>query len=98
MLENAFQKDLIKELKLIFPGCIVLKNDPNYLQGVPDLLILYQDLWATLEVKKSASERPRPNQVYYVDQMDSMSFSAFIFPENKDEVLNDLQQTFRSRR
>lgn len=79
----------------MFPGCVVLKNDPNYLQGIPDLTIFYKDRWATLEVKKSANAPAQPNQRYYVDMMDYMSFSRFIYPENKEEVLHELQQSFR---
>lgn len=94
MLESKFQSKLIKEIKKEFPGCMVLKNDPTYIQGVPDLLVLYKDKWASLEVKKSATAKHQPNQDYYVDKMNEMSHSAFIFPENKDQVLNDLRKTF----
>lgn len=97
-LERAFQARLIKELKEIFEGCIVLKNDSSYIQGIPDLLVLYKDRWAMLECKKSSSAKKRPNQEYYVDLMDKMSFSRFICPENKEEVLHELQQTFESSR
>ncbi len=93
-LERDFQAKLIKELKRRFPGCIVMKNDPCYIQGIPDLVILYKDKWAALECKKSANAKRRPNQEYYVGLMDEMSFSRFICPENKEEVLNELQQTF----
>lgn len=99
MLESKFQSMLIEELESRFPGCIVLKNDPTYIQGIPDLTIFYKDKWATLECKKSANEPLRPNQKYYVETMNSMSFSAFIFPENKEDVLNDLERSFlRSKR
>lgn len=97
MRENEFQSGLIKEIKNRFPGCMVLKNDSSYIQGIPDLLILYEDRWAALEVKRSASARKRPNQKYYVDKMDSMSFADFIYPENKEEVLDDLEQAFKRR-
>lgn len=95
VLERNFQSGLIKELKNRFKGCIVLKNDPNYIQGIPDLLILFKDKWATLEVKKSAKSPKRPNQEHYVNLMNNMSFSRFIYPENKEEVLDELQKTFR---
>lgn len=95
MLERKFQSDLIKELKQRFPGCIVLKNDPNYIQGTPDLLILYKNCWAALECKKSSKEHHQPNQDYYVQKMNDMSFAAFIFPENRKEVLDELQKAFR---
>lgn len=94
MLENKFQAKLIKEIKNIFPGCIVLKNDSSYLQGIPDLLVLYNDRWASIEVKKSANAKRQPNQEYYVDKMDSMSFSRFVYPDNKDEVLDELRLYF----
>ena len=91
-LERDFQAKLIKELKVMFRGCIIVKNDPNYIQGIPDLLILYNDRWAALEVKKSEHAHHQPNQEYYVDLMDQMSFAAFIYPENKEEILYELQQ------
>lgn len=97
-LESGFQDRLITELQKRFPGCVVLKNDPNYIQGFPDLTILYKNRWAVLESKKSRNAEHQPNQDYYVDILDNMSFSRFIFPENKEEVLDDLQQTFKSRR
>ena len=97
-LERDFQRDLIKELKDIFEGCIVMKNDSSYIQGIPDLIVLFEDRWAALEVKKSRTASHRPNQEYYVDKMDDMSFARFVYPENKEDVLNELQQTFFSRR
>ena len=96
MKENGFQSNLIRELKCLFPGCIVLKNDPNYLQGFPDLTILYRDRWAVLECKRSANEAHQPNQDFYVDMLNGMSYSAFIYPENKERILYDLQQAFES--
>lgn len=96
MLENKFQSQLIKELKKIFPGCIVMKNDSSYIQGIPDLLILYKNKWASLEVKKSANASKRPNQQYYVDLMNKMSFARFVSPENKKEVLDELHKTFKA--
>lgn len=96
MLENKYQAKLIKKLKSLYPGCYVLKNDSSYMQGVPDLLILYKDKWATLECKKSANARHQPNQDYYVEDMNSMSFSRFIFPENEEEVLGELKHRFEN--
>lgn len=95
-LERDFQANLIKELKSRFVGCMVMKLDAGYLQGIPDLLILYNNKWATLECKKTAKAHRQPNQEYYVDKMNEMSFSRFICPENKEEVLNELQQAFES--
>lgn len=94
MKENEFQAKLIKKLKQIFPGCIVLKNDPGYLQGFPDLLVLYKNKWAALECKRSAQAKHQPNQDYYVKLTGDMSYSSFIFPENEEEVLRELQQAF----
>jgi hypothetical protein len=98
MLENSFQANLIIEIKERLPGCVVLKNDSDYIQGFPDLLVLHRKRWAALECKKSMKERRQPNQEYYVDVLDKMSFGSFICPENKEEVLNGLQQAFRTRR
>jgi hypothetical protein len=94
MLENKFQAKLIKELKDTFPGCIVMKNDSSYIQGIPDLVVLHEDKWAALECKKTKSASKRPNQEYYVDRMDQMSFAKFVYPENKDEVMTSLHGYF----
>lgn len=96
MLESSFQSGLIVELKARFPGCIVMKTDANYIQGMPDLLVLYNNKWASLECKKSAKAKRQPNQEYYVNKMNDMSFSRFICPENKEDILNELQQAFSS--
>lgn len=93
-LERDFQAKLIKKLGRLFPGCLIMKLDPNYIQGVPDLLILYGERWATLECKRRESANRQPNQPYYISLMDKMSFSRFIYPENEKEVLHELQQAF----
>lgn len=92
--ESAFQAKLIKDLKAMLPGCAVLKNDPNYIQGVPDLLILYNNRWAALECKRSKNASHRPNQEYYISKMDGMSFAAFVYPENREDILDELQRSF----
>lgn len=97
MTENAYQAKLIRKLKRLFPGCEVLKNDPQYIQGILDLTLLWGDQWAMLEVKASATARERPNQDFYVRRMNEMSFAAFIYPENEKEVLAALQEAFASR-
>ena len=92
--KDGFQSKLKKELKEMFPGCIVTKLDSSDIQGIPDLLILYKNKWATLENKKSANAKKQPNQEYYVNQMNEMSFSRFIYPENKETVLTELKGMF----
>lgn len=94
MRESDFQQSLKKEIKEMFPGCIVSKMDTSDTQGIPDLLVLHKNHWATLECKKSKNATKQPNQPYYVETMNEMSFSRFIYPENKEEVLNELQQAF----
>ncbi len=93
--ENSFQSRLKKELKERYPGCIVTKLDSSDIQGIPDLLVLYKNKWATLENKRSKNAKKRPNQEYYVQVMDDMSFSRFIYPENKEQVLSELDNLFR---
>ena len=94
MRESDFQSKLIKELRKRFPGCLITKTDPTYIQGLPDLLILYGSQWAALECKNKSHAHVQANQPYYVDLMGHMSFARFIYPENKEDVLDDLQQTF----
>ena len=93
-LESGFQDKLRDELKQLFPGCMVFKMDQ--IQGIPDLLILHKNMWAALECKKNANAKRQPNQEYYVELMNNMSFSKFIYPENKEEVLNELCKAFKS--
>ncbi|MBO7422943.1 MAG: hypothetical protein J6T99_06100 [Oscillospiraceae bacterium] len=94
MKENAYQAGLIKRLESIFPGCFILKNDPGYRQGVPDILVLYRDKWALLECKRSKTSSHRPNQEYYIDILNNMSFASFISPDNEEEVLDGLRTIF----
>ena len=96
--ESKFQARLIVRLKAMFPDCFVLKNDPTYIQGFPDLTILWNDKWALLECKRENEAHKQPNQQYYIDRGRKWSFAAFICPENEEEVLNDLQHAFRARR
>ena len=98
MREATYQHYLIGMLRETFPGAVVLKNDSGYTQGIPDLLVLYRDRWAMLEVKPAEGSREQPNQRYYVELLDDMSYAAFIYPENEEEVLNDLQHLFTPRR
>ena len=101
MVESNFQSKLKKEISDRFPGCYILKNDPTMIQGIPDLLILYKDRWALLEVKKDkaalrSSLKRNPKQQYYVDRLNEMSYAAFIYPENKEEILDELERSFKA--
>jgi hypothetical protein len=94
MREAAYQGKLIKKLQIMFPGCFILKNDPSENQGIPDILILWGNSWAMLEVKKSRIASDQPNQSYFVDMFNEMSFAAFINPQNEEMVLDALQSAF----
>ena len=99
-LETDFQGNLIKEIEQTFNGSIVTKLDANYIAGIPDLLILHKNRWATLECKKNKSEvskkrRNKEQQDYYVAEMNKMSFSRYVYPENKEEVMNELKVYFQ---
>lgn len=97
-LEGDYKPELIKRIRNILPGCFILKNDANYMQGVPDLIILWESYWIMLEVKRSATAKERPNQRYYIELLNEMSFAAFIYPENEEEVLDEIQRQFKARR
>lgn len=97
-LESRFQKEFIDEAKARYPGCVALKNDSSYIQGFPDWTILYGDRWAVLEMKKERGAHKQPNQEYYVGKLNKMGFSRFVFPENKDEVFEDLDRHFKRKR
>ena len=95
-LESKFQKELMDEIRAEYPGCVILKNDSSYMQGFPDWTILYKDKWVVLEAKRSKNAKKQPNQDYYVNQLDGMSLSRFVYPENKEEVMNDIRKAFKS--
>lgn len=96
MLEKDFERGLKKDLQRLFPGCLYLKLDAGAIQGIPDRLVLWRGCWAALEVKRAARSSHRPNQDYYIEKLNEWSFATFIHPGNKKEVLNALQQAFRS--
>ena len=96
MLENKFKTRLVKELEQRFEGCVVIHTNPNEKQGLPDLVILHNNKWAALEGKKSKGASKRPNQDYYVNKMNYMSYAAFIYPENKEDVLDEIQRAFQN--
>lgn len=93
-LENKFQAELKSELKLLFPNCIITKNDPEMLQGIPDLTIIYKGKYAFLECKKEKNASRRPNQDYYIGYGQKFAFGEFIEPSNKKEVLERLYNYF----
>lgn len=95
--ETAYQSKLVRKIQRMFPGCFILRNDPSENQGIPDILILIGDTWAMLEVKISQNAPTQPNQLYYINMFDNMSFAAVIYPENEEEVLYDLQSTLGVR-
>lgn len=88
--ENVFQAKLVKELRAM--GYLVLKNDSGHIQGIPDLLVLFKNRWAALECKRSKDSPRRPNQEHYIYELGKMSYASFIYPENKEDVLSELQK------
>ena len=94
-LERDYQRRLKYRIKQTFPDSIVMKNDANQIQGIPDLLILHKDKWAMLEIKRDKDSSKRPNQPYYVDKLDSMAFARFVSPETEEEVFNELKIYFQ---
>lgn len=95
---EGFQYQMRKRLEQEFEGCIVLKNDPQWIQGIPDLLMLWGPYWVALETKGGSRSSRRPNQPYYVDKLDQMSFASFVSPDNVEEVIDEIHRSFRSRR
>jgi hypothetical protein len=98
MLESVFKKKLINRIQREFPGAIVLKVDPNYIQGITDNLILFEDKWAAFEAKRSRRASHQPNQDYYVSLLNSMSYASFVYPENEEDFIHEIQQSFKSNR
>ena len=94
MLESTFQAKFKKSLFKSYPGCFVLRLDPELNPpGTPDLLFLYKRFWAALEMKRQSSSRHQPNQDYYIEMMNASSYASFVSINNYKEVLNDLEQS-----
>ena len=96
--ESKFERQLIAELEEQYPGAVILKNNPHFIQGIPDRLILFEDRWAAFDAKANAGSPRRPNQSYYIKLLDRMSYAKFVYPENAEEFLHELQQALRPRR
>lgn len=98
MLESTFKRKFLIKLETLYPGIIILQNDPEFRPGIPDTILLYGDRWAMLEFKRSSTARRQPNQDYYVNVLDKMSYAAFVCPENERTILNDLQSALQPQR
>ena len=95
MLERDYQTHVLRRLRGMFPGCVILRNDAGYMQGIPDWSLFWGRQWAMLEIKKDKKARVQPNQPHYVEVLNEMSFAAFIYPETEEEVLDALQRAFK---
>lgn len=98
MKETFFERKLVEEIKDLYPGAIILKTDPSYINGFPDRLTLLGNTWFAFETKKGINSRHRPNQDYYISLLNNMSYARFVFPENREDFLNEILATFRSSR
>lgn len=92
MLESEFQKDFVIRLQSQYPGAVVFKTDPNIL-SFPDLMMLHGSRWAAFEMKKEKDADQQPNQEWWVNRLNRMSFASFLYPENEEEVLRELAHT-----
>lgn len=95
VLESKFERKLVKKLERQYPGAYVIKTNPNHIQGFPDRIFLYNDFWAAFDAKRSRTASVRPNQRHYIEQLDHMSFGMFVYPENEEEFLNEIQRALR---
>lgn len=96
--EGSFKSQFIKRLQREYPRAIITKNDANQLQGIPDILFLLETFWAVFEAKDNVDSPYRPNQEYYLDLMNNMSFARVVYPEIEEEVIRELQRAYRTSR
>lgn len=95
MNERDFQKKLIKQLKTMFPGIEIMKQDAGYKSGMPDLVLFYKNHYAMLECKKSADAHHQPKQDYYISKFNDWSYATFVYPENVNYILDELREVFK---
>ena len=95
--ESDFKSDLYKEIRKCCPGSEVIPNDANYLQGFPDATVyLPNGKYILLEGKKTSTSAKQPNQDYYVNHSPLSPNAMFVHPENKKEVLEEIERRFKS--
>lgn len=94
MKESNIQSDIIKRLKGM--GCVVIKYEQNAttLKGFPDIMFMKGPFWGALEVKTSKKAHKQPGQQDWIDKLNEMSYAKFIYPENKEEILNEIKEFF----
>lgn len=92
ILERKFEKQVCSELLEMFPGAVLLKLDPLYIQGIPDRLILFGERWASLEIKRLPTSHKQPNQEFYIKKLNNMSYASFLNIKNKELVYDRLQR------
>lgn len=91
--ESAFQAGLVRKLRGFEWVKRVIKNDPNQIQGFPDLTVyLTNGKWALLECKQHEAAKRQPNQQFYIQDMAESGFARFIYPENEEEILRELSE------
>lgn len=94
ILEKDFQKLFLDKVKLLKPGAIILKNDARYRQGIPDWIVLHITGTFVFEIKAHSKASKQPNQHYYIGQLQKMGyFARFVYPENMQEVLDEIQRS-----
>lgn len=92
-LESSYQNYLVQHLENLYPDALVMKNDPNYRQGIPDIIVLIGSTYGIFEVKRSSNEHHQPNQDWYVNHIcDCGGFASFIYPENETQVLESFNR------
>lgn len=88
--ESKYRKELEARISGALPGCLILRNNAKEIQGICDIVVFYGERYGFLEIKVSENAPVQPNQTYYVNWLDEMSFAAFIYPENEYQILSDL--------
>ena len=97
MKESTFQKIFLDKVRELVPGCIAMKNDAQYIQGIYDWTIQKGSKAAALEIKKSKDAPHRPNQDYYINKINEQGgFGRFVYPENEKQVLEDIVNFFNN--
>lgn len=96
MRESEFQTIFLNRVKELLPNCFVLKNDANMIQGFPDWTVIFGKYALIFEIKRNEKAAYQPNQLYYIDFINnSGGFARIVYPENMEEVLHEIQQTYR---
>ena len=89
--EAKLQSEVIKWLRS--QHCFVMKCSvmPGIPAGTSDVFFCYEGFYGFIEVKKSKTAKFQPLQPEFLEKMHNWSWAKAVYPENWDEIKQELE-------